>query len=426
MDAVRFADLVGPDRPPTPEEHAWLGALAAETDPAALTISLTRWSMAADDSGPILQPQLDGSWRAGRYVGELRRDGRVLEIRPRLGAETIAHWAGAVLNVRIVADAGEHTQTSALITEFVAAIWRSALVDAARDGLPGFRTPRQHVGAHARGKLDVPRSVGLRAARLPAVASTSRPRDVDNPVTRAIVLAERVLDRRMRDPGWRGDRVGELMPRLRGATGHRPALPTRRELDAVRYTPITQRYRRVAELSWQIARNRGLRSAATGESADGLLIDVAELWELFLVHCARRALGSDQVIHGTAHTDGRTLLRSTTDPARGLGRLYPDLLIGPRGLPTIVLDAKYKPLTDARGGPAREDVYQLNAYLTAHAHGRPLRGALAYPAFDDEVRADAERHGPWRTDDGHTVEFVRLPVTEAECVRAIAELATRT
>src|SRR4051794_17944342 len=128
-----FDDLVGPRREPNPDEEAWLGRIAAETDPSLYAVSLGR-SMAGTEPGPVLEPHLDGSWRAGRYVGEIRRDGRVLEIQPRLGVETIAHWAGAVLNVRIVADAAEHTGTSMLITELVAAAWRSALVDAARDG----------------------------------------------------------------------------------------------------------------------------------------------------------------------------------------------------------------------------------------------------------------------------------------------------
>lgn len=416
-----FGDLVGPDRPPDEDERAWLGKIASDTDPSALTVRIGH-SIAASEPGPVLEPQLDGSWRAGRYIGEIRRDGRVLEIRPRLGVDQIAAWAGAILNVRIVADAAEHTQTGTLIAELVAATWRASLVAAARDGLPGFRAPRRRIGAHANGQIDVPATVRLRATRQPLVASISRPKDFDNPVTRSIVLADRVLERRMHRPDWRGERIDELMPRLRGATGARPALPTRRELDRVRYTPITERYRRVAELSWQIARRRGLRAAATGERSEGLLIDVAELWELFLVHCARRAFGTAAVTHGTRLLAARPLLRSRTDRSRTLGRLYPDLLIGPRQSPTAVLDAKYKPLADPRGVD-RADLYQLHAYVAAHAQpGRRIAGALGYPALDAVVRADAERHGPWMTADGHALSFVRLPVDERDCVAAMADL----
>jgi 5-methylcytosine-specific restriction enzyme subunit McrC len=420
-----FGDLVGPDREPDDDERRWLARVAAGTDPTALTISLGN-SMAAIDPGPVLEPQIDGTWRAGRYIGEIRRDGRILEIRPRLGVGCIAAWAGAVLNVRIIPQAAEHTVTSTLIAELVAATWRAALVDAARTGLPGFRSPRQHTGAYARGQLDMGATVRLRATRQPQLVSVSRSKDIDNPVSRSIVLADRVLARRMRRPDWRGERVEELIPRLRGATGRRPTLPNRRQLEAVRYTPITERYRRVAEISWQIAHNRGLRAAATGEGLDGLLIDVAELWELFLVHCARRAVGAAAVTHGTHLLSARTHLSSSKDASRTLGRLFPDLLIGPRGAPTALIDAKYKPLAGARGVD-REDRYQITSYLTAHATAnRPLIGALAYPAFDDVVRADAERHGPWITHDGHCVHFTRLPVSETKCVAAVAEMLQAT
>jgi 5-methylcytosine-specific restriction enzyme subunit McrC len=417
-----FGDLVGPEREPDDDEWNVLAAIASETDPTKLTISIGK-SMAAAEPGPVLELQPDGTWRAGRYIGEIRRDGHVLEIRPRLGVDRIAAWAGAVLNIRIIAKAAEQTGTSALIAELVAAAWRSALVAAARDGLPGLRAPLRHVGAYAVGNLDVPATVRLRAVRQPQVASVSRPRNLDNPVSRSIVLADRTLARRLRRPDWRGDRIEEIMPRLRGATGERPRLPRRRELDAVGYTPITERYRRVAELSWQIAHNRGLRAEATGERSEGLLIDVAELWELFLLHCARRALGASAVTHGTRLDTARPLLRSRAEPSKTLGRLFPDVLIGPKAEPTAVIDAKYKPLADPRGVD-REDLYQLNAYLTAHANRRVLVGALAYPAFDDQVRADAERYSPWTSHDAHEIHFTRVPVEEHECIDALRELLT--
>lgn len=72
--------------------NAWLAVIAAETDPSNFTVNLAA-SVAASDPGPVLQRQIDGTWRAGRYIGELRRDGRTLEIRPRLDVAVIAEWA---------------------------------------------------------------------------------------------------------------------------------------------------------------------------------------------------------------------------------------------------------------------------------------------------------------------------------------------
>ncbi len=413
-----FEDLSGPEREPDEEERAWLAGIAHDTDPTGLVVSLGR-SAATEEPGPIVEPTLDGSWRAGRYIGEIRRDGRVLVITPRLGMPTIAAWVGAILNVRVVPKSAEHRGISALISQLMAVAWRAAFVDAARDGLPGLRSPRQHTGGQIRGRLDLRATVPLRAARRPAVVSTSRPKNLDNPVARIIVLADRQLDRRLGSSNWRCDRVEELMPRLRGAVGENPAMPSSRELDRVRYTPITQRYRRLAELSWQIAHNRGLRARATAERAEGMLIDVAELWELFLVHCARSAFGAANVTHGTRADRARALLRARDYPNRVMGRLYPDLIIGPREEPRAILDAKYKRLADPRGVD-REDYYQLAAYLSAHRSARRLLpGVLGYPAFDDVVRSRAEEVGEWRTWGGDPVLFRRFSVQEDECVAQI-------
>lgn len=421
MTTLSFADLSNPDREPTQEEHRWLRDLAQDTDPAEFTTRIGR-SLAADDIEPVLTCDATGAWRAGRYIGELSRGGRILEIRPRLGIDTIAHWAGAALNVRIVPRSGEHTGSPAFIAELLAATWRSALVEASRHGPPGLRAPRLHISEHVKGRIDVARTLKLRVAQRPQIASISRPKNIDNPIARVIVLADRILDRRLTRRDWRGDRIEEVLPRLRAAVGSRPALPTPGELLSIRYTPITLSYKRVVELSYQIARHRGLRSRATGESTEGLLIDVAELWELFLLHCARKAFGSNNVTHGTHLIKARPLLRSIEHDTATLGRLYPDLIVGPVERPSAIIDAKYKPLAEPRGVD-RADLYQLSAYLAAHTADPKPTGTLAYVRFPDQhSSAYAERNGPWQTSFGHTVLFERFPVTETECVAALRNL----
>ncbi len=140
--------------------------------------------------------------------------------------------------------------------------------------------------------------------------------------------------------------------------------------------------------------------------------------------CAKRAFGTSDVTHGTHLSDGRPLLRSQQHETATLGRLYPDLVIGPIDQPTAIIDAKYKPLADPRGVD-RADLYQLNAYLASHTSDPLPRGALAYVQFPDQhTVAHAERRGPWRTMRGHSVSFERFPVTEDECVTALRALVT--
>ncbi|GGN66351.1 5-methylcytosine restriction system specificity protein McrC [Nocardia rhizosphaerihabitans] len=160
--------------------------------------------------------------------------------------------------------------------------------------------------------------------------------------------------------------------------------------------PDNAALRGAAELSWRIARHRGLLANAADHTDSGLLIDVAELWELFVLHCARRVFGSAHVTHGTRLTNSGALLRAIDNPARTLGRLYPDLVIGPLHHPWAIVDAKYKRLIDPVG-VVREDLYQINAHLGTHTSAPLPLGMLAYVEFPGQPLPREQKdsaHGP--------------------------------
>ena len=138
----------------------------------------------------------------------------------------------------------------------------------------------------------------------------------------AVVAADRVLHAQMGNPRWRGQRISEQLTTLRQAVGNNPRLPSRAQLKRARYTPITLKWRDAAELSHRIASNQLLNQNTRDASTYGVRIDVAELWERFVLHCAAQAT-AENVIHGTKATAGQHRLRSELDPGAGLGRLYP-------------------------------------------------------------------------------------------------------
>jgi 5-methylcytosine-specific restriction enzyme subunit McrC len=154
---------------------------------------------------------------------------------------------------------------------------------------------------------------------------------------------------------------------------------------------------------------------------------VAELWELFLLHCLTTAC-DQTVTHGTTANVTKHLLHSTRDPSKVMGRLYPDFTVGDLTSPTAIIDAKYKRLTDPFP-VAREDLYQLTSYLTAYANNtQPPRGMLAYPLLPDSAPSTAESNGPWSLQAKNVaqVDFMRLPTTEKECTARFAELLAET
>lgn len=395
-----------------PAEDQWLARLAEHLtdDQHVIRLSDRIGRRADDEDDAALSRGPDGKWWAGRYIGELRFEDRELRIEPRLGIDVIGAWLAHALNVTAVPNTAAKAANGPLIVQIIDRVWSSAVADAARHGTPRLRRTTHHDHVFVRGRVDIAGTVRHRAANRPLMTMVRNERDLHNPVSRVLVLADRVLRSLLPvKPSWRPALTETVLGQLRGAVGAHPQLPDRLALRGVRYTPISRRYQRVAQLSYEIARRQGHFTSATSSDVSGVLIDVAELWELFLLHSARKAFGPSHVEHGTAERDGAFLLQSSTGAA-SLGRLKPDILIKDAdGKLRAVIDAKYKRLRSWAGSPSgvdRGDLYQLAAYLAGH--DVPL-GVLAYPPSDDD-QAPAHSAGPWLTRNGQTARFERISV----------------
>lgn len=407
--------------PADPAEDAWLARLAARLRDDDHVIRLTGHSVRVDDEDEAaLTRGIDGNWWAGRYIGELRFEDREIRIEPRLGINVIGEWLALALNVTVVPKSAAIGPRGPLIVELIDRVWSAAVADAARHGTPRLRRIARHDELYVRGRIDTAGTAKHRAAGSPLITTVRHDRDLDNPVSRVLVLADRALRSLLPSkPVWRPARTGNVLAQLRATVGAQPELPNPSVLRGVRYTPISRRFEGVAQLSYEIVKRRGHLTSASGAEVSGVLIDVAELWELFLVHCVRRAFGAGRVEHGTAQRDGTYLLRSQSRPGVHLGRLKPDIIIRDTdGQVRAVVDAKYKRLRSWLGSPSgvdRGDLYQLAAYLSGHDTSV---GMLAYPPHDlDEAIADSA--GPWSTAAGQTVLFERIPATADQAIHAL-------
>ena len=419
LPALSLEDL-SPHRVADAGEEAWLTRLAsylADHD-HALRLSGRRREDEEDDAA--LTRGVDGRWWTGRFIGEINFEGRELRIEPRLGIDVVGVWLARALNLSVIPKAATQAGAGPLIAQLVDRMWSAALAEASRHGPPRFRHVDTHEGRYIRGRLDVPGTVRLRSAKAPKVASRIERRSVANPVSRAIVLADRTLGSLLgQEKPWRPELADELLSQLRATVGANPRMPSARELRQVRYAPITRAFEPVARLSLEIAQRRGTLTSGSGDDTSGVLIDVAEPWELFLLHCARRALGDGRVEHGTGASSTAFLLTSNADATVRMGRLKPDLLISDAlGRECAVIDAKYKRLRNSAerpNGVDRGDLYQLVAYLAGHDVSY---GALAYPpAEEDEARA--ADLGPWQAGSGQRVGFLRLSADETGCIEQL-------
>lgn len=360
----------------------------------------------------------DGTWWAGRYVGSLSFEGHSLTIEPRFGLATLQNWLFEATSVVLTDAPGKLREDESFIAQLLASVWAHGFVEAARHGLPALRRDVATRGPTIRGRLDVAASLRLITAGGGQVVSIRSERSLDHAASDAIIAAYEVLRRWLgvSDEKWLPTRAKELIPQLMAVTGARPRVPTKAELDRIRYTPITAGFAPIAELSRQIANRRGLAVDfnASGETS-GVLLDVAELWEMYVINVLRKAVGPLTVTHGTREKAAAKKLLHSDVTGEGLGTLIPDAILHAGGLVRGVVDAKYKSLhPSARGpnGPQREDLYQMAAYLGRFQApaGNETLGVLAYPC--DPIRPgtpEAELNSPWSLDGARKIGFISLP-----------------
>jgi 5-methylcytosine-specific restriction enzyme subunit McrC len=295
-DSLVIRDL-SPFQPRDDDEATWLARLQRHVRASDYVIRLGEPADEPDDF--VIYRDAFGRWQAGRYIGELSFEGRRLVIEPRLGTRVIEQWLSQAMNLLAVPHSSRQLQSESFIALLMAAVWSQRVPMASRHGPPAFRRDHEETGFYLRGRLDVRRTARLRGAGSPHAASVRRYRDLDNDVSRTLVAAERTLTHHIGHDHWHTARVDEVLPQLRTAVGARPRLPSERDLRRIRYTPITRSFRQAADLSWRIAKLRGFIASSEEGQAEGLLLDVAELWELFVLNCVRRAVPDWEVEHGT-------------------------------------------------------------------------------------------------------------------------------
>lgn len=422
MTTLEFADLSPYPGELTAEDDRWL-ALVAEIDPREYRIGIEDDRMNDDEWLPLVERGRDGRWWAGRFIGSITIDGRRLMVRPRLGIEVVEAWLDQAFGLVAPPASARHAETETFIVRLLARLWCRAVDNATRHGLPFFRLPRPHEGLFVRGRLETRRTMRLIGAGQPRVASVTHDRSLEHPVTRALVRAERALAERLTDTAeWRTERVRQVLPHLRAAVGSRPKLPTAFDLERVRYTPITLPFKQAALLSHRIASRLGYSATDEAGAAEGILVDVAELWELFVLNCARRAVPAGlRIEHGTT-AGRRDYLLHSKQANRGMGRLKPDVLVMRRDRATAVIDAKYKRLAfspERPSGVDQADLYQLAAYASRYQPEQVA--ALVYPDDGAAAPAAAEALGPWRRED-ETFVFRRLATDAARCREELASL----
>ena len=381
---------LSPFVPPSDDDAVWLARLQDHVRASDHVIRLgSRW-MSLTISWSLAIRLVAGRPGATSVSCPSRRR---LADRASARNAVIEQWLVPGLNLLAV----PHSSPSAPLRELHRAADGGRLVSARRPWLPGtdrrpFDGTTTRPASTSAGGSTCGAPLAFVAAGSPHVASVRDYRDLDNDVSRTLVAAERVLTDHIGHDHWHTPRVDEVLPQLRERSARvrafRPTRPAPHPLHAHHAT---------VQAGWPsspggIAKLRA-SSPAARRAGRRALLDVAELWELFVLNCVR----APRPIM-TSSTARRGLTRASAAQPRPTthresGRLKPDVLVR-GGRVVAVIDAKYKrsstPRTDA-DGVDRADLYQLTSYLARFAPDGKAPGALVYPRIPTSRSNQARR-----------------------------------
>jgi 5-methylcytosine-specific restriction enzyme subunit McrC len=406
------------------DEEEWLKRLILATDLASCLLPVG--APKPEDEPIAIYDSLTGRWRAGRYVGELRFEDGILRIEPRFGMPSLLRWLGEIWGVRLLDGGGTLKEPSLWLWLIIAHLWCGRLIVAAKHGLPYRRSDAIYKGATLRGKL-LPYETGLmRAVRNDHLVSKTRERVVDRLIGEIVLLASRHLNRALGSkgprPGWLPDRGKEVLDELRSALGAHCDEAAAQKAHSIRYTPITQSYRPLIDLSLSILARKPRAPSADGTAKSyGLLLDMAEIWELYVAKVLQAGLPGLRVLHtGRANYNFNWLL--TNERGRTIQALRPDILIfGENDRCLAIADAKYKNTrsnTENVNGVSRDDLYQLSAYLSGFGNAtQRMDGFLVYPEdIGSQVTSTLSLDNPWQVTSGHNRHLWFMAVNGGDAV----------
>jgi 5-methylcytosine-specific restriction enzyme subunit McrC len=389
------------------EEDEWLRKLARAAKPAELLLQIGRGGDVKDDEPVVSFDSMSGTWWAGRYVGEVQFEDRTLRLEPRFGMPSLMRWLATIWGVRVVDSKGRFERQRIWLWLVIAHLWAGRLVAAAKHGLPYRRIDSIHSGRALRGKLLTRDTALARALSDDQLVSLTRIRVID-PSIGSILLAafERLtgaLGAHDAANYWLPDRAKAVVDDLRSALGSRAATQAIVGRAQVRYSPMTETYRAAVDLSLSILARQPSVATSGGESkAFGILLDMAEIWELYIAKLLQIGVPGLHVSHAGRTSHHFRWLLETARGSNTFGSLRPDILIfDHRDRCLAIADAKYKTTRISahnRTGVIREDLYQLNAYLSGFAEpGSRLDAFLIYPDdADGQVASHLAPKNPWK------------------------------
>lgn len=339
------------------------------------------------------------------YIGCCRIGDISIMLRPRYGAKIFNYMLKYAVNIYVAPNESGNDSVASNFYWLIALLWKSMLNKALSQG----HIPKDYVRETKnlesfRGKLNLHQHIHANLTNQSKFYCTYNTLTANNTINKAIRLVYSILNSEhcgaiIKDFAHYDERLESM-----GVALHPIGVA---EIDKIKYNKMNSVYRPVMNISRNIIQNKGLSAGKDKSSTPAYFIDVAELWEYYLLKVLQRNLPDYRVYSPNSYY-GDFLLENC------MRQIRPDIIIEKDGKIVMIIDAKYKGYTQigrtSSSGVHRDDLYQMTTYLYHYGQGLPLVGILSSP----EVQGDNVILHNFANNKLHRIGVVNIPLSRAE------------
>lgn len=344
------------------------------------------------------------------YIGSWQVNDILINIKPRFGTKLFSKLLSHVLNIYIPEKETETTKGNDTLW-MIALMWRVLLQRAIQHG----SIPRSYVMEtqnirNFKGRLDVNKHVKFNIADKSKFYCSYRHITFDNLINRTILYTYEMLRQEKKVANIIKDLSAHINKLYELKVCLKKELPPSM-LNSITYTKMSLSYKPFISLcKVLIEQLQGKKTTAHPFPGLSFFIDIAELWELYLLDILKDGLAEEPSIevYSPNHTGGEYL---TED---GFRQVRPDIIIKKEGKIAIIIDAKWKRYeqfgaSDCQGGINRDDLYQMITYLYHYARADDeVIGLFVAPTSQSGSTPDIHQ----LTNHRHSIGLLNLDISE--------------
>lgn len=335
------------------------------------------------------------------YIGRYRYGDVNISIQPRFGEPALNYMLQYVANVYVTPDSSGSELSSSNFYWLIALLWRSFLNNALSVG----HTPKTYIREtknikNFRGRLNISKHITANLTDQSRFYCTYNKLTADNTINRAIrytfkLLSEEHCTPIIYDLAYYDEKLASM------GVSSKPISAA--EIDKIKYTKLNFPYRPLMNICKSIISNKTLSSDNGQTEAQAYFIDMAELWEIYLLTVLKRNLQGYEV--SSPNTGfGEYLLNDNMRAIR------PDILIKKDNKVVMIVDAKYKKYSKigatSKDGISREDLYQMITYLYHYNLADSVKGIFTSPYKQE---AEVKLHS-FASNSMHRIGVINLPI----------------